>query len=233
MKDFLLFVDTETTGLPQNWQAPYERTDLWPSAVQIAWVICNRDGRELKRENFYISDNDIPVSDTSLAIHKLDSVFLTKNGLPRKEVMGLLAQDLWTYEPLIIGHYMQFDYAVIRVDFERAQITNNLPSLPLFCTMLASRVLVRGAYEKYMRLEELYATLFQKKSPDLHDAMQDAVVTARCFFEMWNSGFITEQYVDQQQVIAPFKSPPKVNIYLMAGLLILLFLLCYVFFQKN
>ena len=32
----ILFFDTETTGIPKNWDAPVDKLDNWPRLVQLA-----------------------------------------------------------------------------------------------------------------------------------------------------------------------------------------------------
>ena len=34
-----LFIDTETTGLPKEYDAPYTDIDNWPRLVQLAWIV--------------------------------------------------------------------------------------------------------------------------------------------------------------------------------------------------
>src|SRR5437870_4054725 len=41
---FLIF-DTETTGLPRNYNAPVSDLDNWPRVVQIAWQLHAADGK--------------------------------------------------------------------------------------------------------------------------------------------------------------------------------------------
>ncbi len=40
----ILFIDTQTTGLPKNWNAPITDTKNWPRLVQIAWIITDYAG---------------------------------------------------------------------------------------------------------------------------------------------------------------------------------------------
>jgi len=41
----VLFLDTETNGLPQNRYAPYTMIGVWPSLCQIAWQVWDMDSR--------------------------------------------------------------------------------------------------------------------------------------------------------------------------------------------
>ena len=50
---YLIF-DTETTGLPRNWDAPLSDSENWPRCVQIAWQLHAPDGRMISHEDFII-----------------------------------------------------------------------------------------------------------------------------------------------------------------------------------
>ena len=41
---FLTF-DTETTGLPKNFNAPVSESENWPRLVQLAWQLNDNNGR--------------------------------------------------------------------------------------------------------------------------------------------------------------------------------------------
>ena len=43
--------DTETTGLPKKYNAPFTDTDNWPRMVQLAWIVYDEDWEELNRDN--------------------------------------------------------------------------------------------------------------------------------------------------------------------------------------
>ncbi len=56
MSDYLLFIDTETSGLPKKWGLPYSAKNNWPFSVQIAWVIYTKEGQKVKQENHFIKE---------------------------------------------------------------------------------------------------------------------------------------------------------------------------------
>ncbi|GAA4792570.1 hypothetical protein GCM10023231_20940 [Olivibacter ginsenosidimutans] len=199
MQEYLLFVDTETTGLPRKWTADYGVRDNWPSAVQVAWVLYTRDGREIKRENFYVSDNDVPITSRAQEIHGLEPVYLARHGVPRQLVMQRLAEDLNQYQPLVIGHFVLLDFHVLNADFMRCTIASPLEKARLYCTMLASVRHIKKPWRKYLRLNELYQELFGKPLGAMHHALVDAEATAACFFELWKRGEIDETAVAAQQ----------------------------------
>ena len=58
---YLIF-DTETTGLPKNWNAPITDSDNWPRAIQIAWQLHDDMGNCIEHEDYLIRPDgfDIP-----------------------------------------------------------------------------------------------------------------------------------------------------------------------------
>ena len=199
MKDYFLFVDTETSGLPKKWNQPYWVKGNWPYSVQIAWLIFDKSGAEVKRENFYIGDEDFDIQPASIKIHGITREFLKQNGTKRKKVMNKLAYDIRKYRPLLVGHFMELDYHVLGADFYRSQVDNPMKKLPLFCTMLASEIFVKNPQSKFFRLPQLHEHLFDQGVDNIHDALTDAEITAKCFFELKKRGTITDTSIAIQQ----------------------------------
>lgn len=198
MRDYLLFVDTETSGVPRDWTKPYSNRDNWPHIAQLAWVVYTKDGREVKAENHFIQPSDYDMSPESGSVHGLTLAFLRRHGRSRHAVMQRLQRDLLRYQPLVVAHFMQLDFHMLGVGFYRAGLPNPLPQLPTFCTMRATDQLVRYNPRGYLRLDELYERLFQGAQPRPHDALSDAYATARCFFELQRQGTITPETVARQ-----------------------------------
>ncbi|MBD1396030.1 3'-5' exonuclease [Pontibacter sp. JH31] len=203
MNEYLLFVDTETSGLPKDWNLPYSAPDNWPHIVQVAWEVYTWDGQQVKAENFYIAASDYEIHPVSQRIHGISQDFLQNKGLARGTVMQCLHDDLLYYKPLVVGHFMQLDYHMLGLGFYRAGLDNPLLELPAFCTMLATSHFIRESRQRHMRLGELYMRLFQEPLQDEHDASVDANATARCFFELWRKGDINEQTIVLQQQPIP------------------------------
>lgn len=199
MRDYILFIDTETSGLPKKWDAPYSADGNWPFIVQIAWVIYTRDGQYVKTENHYIKDNDYEISQLSRNIHGISPEFLKEHGEERKTVMLMLQQDLLDYRPLIVGHFLQLDSQMIGVGFHRAGLENPAEKLPGFCTMELSGSFIRYKPSRYLKLGELYERVFNKPLTNQHNALSDAKATAACFFELKKKGDINESVIESQQ----------------------------------
>lgn len=202
MREFLLFVDTETSGIPRDWNKPYSSRGNWPHIAQLAWVVYTREGQEVKAENHYILPSDYDISPASATIHGLTLEFLRANGKPRHEVMERIHADLQQYQPLVVAHFMQLDYHMLGVGFYRAGLANPLPALPTFCTMITSARFVRYPPQRGLRLGELYQRLFQEPLPREHDALVDAYATARCFFALRQQSDINDQLIAAQPPLA-------------------------------
>ena len=198
MREYLLFIDTETSDLPKDWNAPYSQEGNWPFIVQVAWLVYTYDGKLIKSENHYIRDTDYNITERSHNIHKIGTDFLNEKGEERRAVMEVLRQDLLKYNPLVVGHFMQLDYHMIGVGFHRAGLENPLPQLDTFCTMLLTAGFLRLAPSRGLKLGELYERLFHKRMKNQHDALTDAKITAECFFELRKLGDINEEVISQQ-----------------------------------
>lgn len=234
MQDHLLFIDIESSGLPQNWEVPYADEENWPHTVQVAWLVYTKDGQLVKNENHYIRPEGFEVKPSSIAVHHLTPEFLQANGKSRREVLLLLQEELHRYQPMVIGHFMQFDYHVLSADFYREDLPSPLVDSPLFCTMIASSDLTHLPRKKYLRLGELYSHLFHKSLENQHNAVVDAQATAESFFEMRQRRIVTEKTIARQQEnrYTTHKQPqPKrsLPLWLLAGLgtILLLVLLFY------
>lgn len=201
MSQYLLFIDTEATGLPKKWNQPYSDTKNWPHIVQVAWVIFKKNGEEVKRENHYIINSDFKISVQAKKIHGITTQFLEQNGENRNVILGLLADDLQYYKPMIVGHFIELDLHLLNADFYRCGLKNNLNTLPVFCTMLASAKYVQNYGVDNLRLAELYTLLFNKKANNLHNALGDALNTAESYFELIKRGDITQELIEKQQEI--------------------------------
>jgi DNA polymerase-3 subunit epsilon len=201
VNDYLLFIDTEASGLPVKWDKPYSTEGNWPFAVQIAWMVYTKNGEKVKQENHYINNIDFTTTPAAHKVHGISDEFRTERGSSRNTVMNLLAADLAQYNPMVVGHFMELDFHITGAEFYRTGIANIMSVQPLFCTMQATAYLVRDPQVKHLRLGELYSILFNAALDNQHDALADATATAACFFELVKRGDFTEQKITQQQAL--------------------------------
>ncbi|MDQ3536522.1 MAG: 3'-5' exonuclease [Bacteroidota bacterium] len=199
MKEYILFVDTETSGLPKDWNASYAEVDKWPYIVQLAWVVYHKSGKEVKSENHFIKALDYRINPESEKIHGISENMTLEKGETRKRVLKKIYNDLKNYQPLIVGHLMEFDSHMLSVGFRRSGLKNIIKDYPLFCTMTATSSYRRNLNTQYPKLDELYQTLFKKKLENHHNALEDAKATAACFFELVKRKEITDDTIKKQQ----------------------------------
>ncbi|MGY3212057.1 3'-5' exonuclease [Mucilaginibacter sp. HD30] len=198
MSKYLLFIDTEASGLPVNWTLPYSAEGNWPHIVQIAWLVYDEQHNLVKEQNHYINDDGVTITDSAIATHHITPDFLLSHGEPLIKVMEILANDLVEYEPTIIGHFMQLDYYLMGAAFYRSGVYNPLGKLPVFCTMVATTQLLRSPSTRQLRLGDLYYMLFKIDLQHEHNALHDARATAESFFELRKRGEISEAGIIQQ-----------------------------------
>ncbi|TYR33292.1 3'-5' exonuclease [Sphingobacterium phlebotomi] len=199
MKNHLLFIDTETSGIPQRWNRPYSDEKNWPHVIQVAWIVYEANGTEVKRTSKYIYEDDIDITSSSYNVHGITSTFLKQHGDKRKEVLRKLAHDIQKYKPLIIGHFVELDVQVLSADYYRANLKNPFISQSFFCTMLDSEKYTANPSITYLRLPQLHEYLFNNSLTEIHEAEQDANATAKCFFELWSRREITGLDIERQQ----------------------------------
>ncbi|GAB2787217.1 DNA polymerase-3 subunit epsilon [Hymenobacter luteus] len=190
-QEYLLFLDTETTGLPRRWDRPYAEEKEWPCIAQLAWVVYTTAGEWVKSDQDYLQIPAGRMPAAAIAIHGLTPEFLREHGQEPAAVLRRLLQDLETYHPRVVGHFLRFDFHVLGAAFSRAGLPNPLPGLPQFCTMKATWPPLSGApHHRHLRLHELHELLFGRPMDRLHDAYLDAAATARCFFELQRRGLL-------------------------------------------
>lgn len=229
MKEYLLFIDTEASGLPKNWKLPYDASGNWPYCVQISWIIFTKTGEKIKKENHYIKNDDFSIADSASKVHHIDRAFLNANGEYRHDVLQQLADDMLTYNPLVVGHFIQFDLHMLSADFFRAEMEIPIKKELSFCTMLGSTHLIKNPSVKFLRLEQLYETLFESPLLHHHNAIIDAAATAQCFFELARRGDINDEIILQQQrtLLKKETIKPPGCLFPMLAILLLTFLIFY------
>ena len=72
---YLIF-DTETTGLPKNFNAPLTDFDNWPRLVQLAWQIHDYDGKFHSSASFIIKPEgfNIPYNGMDFSIYQIKAL---------------------------------------------------------------------------------------------------------------------------------------------------------------
>jgi len=185
---YLIF-DTETTGLPKDWNAPITDTDNWPRCVQIAWQIHDANGQLLEHRDFLIQPDGFEIPFESEKVHGISTALAEAQGAPLAEVLKQLESALERSQ-FVVGHNLGFDLNVVACEQIRSGFESSLLEIPVLdtCTEETARLCQlpggRGNKFKLPTLTELHEFLFQERFEDAHNATADVEATARCFLEL-------------------------------------------------
>ena len=175
-----LFFDTETTGLPKNYKAPYTDLDNWPRVVQLSWLVS--ENSEIIKESDNIVKVNFPIPEASSKVHGITNEVSEAKGKPLNNILAEFLNDVQEAD-FLICHNLSFDMAIVQSELLRADLNPEL-NKKMFCTMKSAVQYCKlpGNYGfKWPKLEELYNICFQEKLENAHDAMVDVKATFRCF----------------------------------------------------
>ena len=187
-----VFFDTETTGVPKDYEAPSSAINNWPRLVQLSWITTDSYGRVIKENDHIIYPNDFKIPLESTSVHGISTEVARKNGEPIKDVLESFMNDVKKAK-FIIGHNITFDMHVVGAELIRLKKTDTIASKPNICTMQTSIDLcaIPGKYGyKYPKLQELHKKLFGYEFEDAHNSMSDVRATLRCYLELKRRGVI-------------------------------------------
>jgi len=190
---FLIF-DTETTGLPQNWNAPLDDFDNWPRMIQLAWQIHDKNGELVDSQSYLVVPEGFIIPRGSEKIHGITTERATIEGHPINFVLMEFNNALKEADT-IAGHNIEFDNSIVGSEMLRAKIDTTLFKKNSVDTKNVSTNYCalpggRGGNLKWPTLEELYFKLFNEKFEAAHNAIADVQATTRCFFELIRIGIV-------------------------------------------
>ena len=96
---FLIF-DTETTGLPRNWNAPLTDFENWPRCIQIAWQLHDKNGACISHEDYIVKPDGYTIPYDSEKIHGISTALAEHDGFTLDKVLekfhlALKGVNLW------------------------------------------------------------------------------------------------------------------------------------------
>ena len=191
MSKTILFLDTETTGLPTNWKAPYNE---WPRMVSLAYSIGNRAERREERE-FIIKPEGYEIPLEASNIHGITNEKANQFGIPIEEALRKL-DNLIHEADLVVFHNSSFDTGIIsgeqiRAGLKPEELIHNNPKI--FCTKEKSTNICkipgnRGGAWKLPSLAEICA-FCGVENKGAHNALNDVIATKECYFYMVEQGY--------------------------------------------
>lgn len=190
-----LFLDTETTGLPKSWRAPLSDLDNWPRLVQLAWLMVDKEGRELGGQNYIIKPDGFTIPKEASRVHGISTRRALSEGIELSKALRDFNEAV-NSSGIIIAHNISFDEKIVGAELMRNRIAHGLFEKPKICTMRSSidycalPPVNGGINYKFPKLIELYNCLFNQDFANAHDALADVRATARCFFELKKRGVL-------------------------------------------
>ena len=187
---YIIF-DTETTGLPRDYNAPMSDVDNWPRLVQLAWQLHDAQGKLISNHNYIVKPEGFTIPYNAEKVHGISTKRALAEGHDLKEVLAIFEKDVAEAKHLV-GHNIEFDINVVGSEFIRAELPMPLTANPLdtkdisteFCAIPGGK----GGKFKWPTLTELHQKLFGEGFGDAHDAAYDVDATARCFFGLITQG---------------------------------------------
>ncbi|MGB7787202.1 exonuclease domain-containing protein [Methanoregula sp.] len=190
----LLFIDTETTGLPRY--SATEATEKWPRVVQLAWSLYDNDGNRESQESYIIYPTDFTIPLESVKKHGITTERAKAEGTSLHKVLPKFNADV-EKATTVIAHNLDFDLPIVHTEFMRCRLETNLAKKETFCTMKFPKIIhwcklpkASGHGYKWPTLTELHLQLFQEEFTGSHNAGADVGACARCYFELRKRGII-------------------------------------------
>ncbi len=185
-----LFFDTETTGLPRNYKAPVTDLNNWPRMIQIAWILCDKDGNRIESDDYIIRPENFEIPGNASRVHGITTERAINEG---EDLEGVLIKfnDLVERSDYIVAHNISFDEKIVGAELLRKGIRSSFNKKRKLCTMHSSTDFCRlpGPYGyKWPKLSELHIKLFGKDFEEAHDASVDINAAEKCFWEMRKIG---------------------------------------------
>jgi DNA polymerase III epsilon subunit-like protein len=190
MSKNILFLDTETTGLPKDWKAPY---DQWPRLVQLSYIVTDEFGKIIIQKDQVIKPVGFTIPEESSKIHGITQERALREGVDLKTALEELDFHLGKVYRTVM-HNLSFDTAIVAGEQMRmgwpdyGLITNQVG---LFCTMKKSKDIVKAknklGHLKMPNLAELCA-FCGIENKGAHNSLNDVLATKDCYFYMVDKG---------------------------------------------
>ena len=170
----IMFLDTETTGLPERNASPNE-VDKFNNArlIELGYIINKVETVNLvKPDNFNI---------TNTFIHGISNDMAMNEGKMIKEVLEQLYNDLMKVDT-IICHNISFDMNIILSECYRInynELILLIESKNKLCTMAIGKKILK--LDKSPKLVELYKMLYNKEVKQEHRSISDCKICSDCY----------------------------------------------------
>jgi DNA polymerase III epsilon subunit-like protein len=201
----VLVFDTETTGLPPFKNINLLMLHLWPHIVQFSYIIYDTNLNKIVEvsDSIIQVNDDVEISEYSTMLHGITKKISIEKGVNINNTLNTFFEHLQTVD-MLVGHNIVFDIKMITVEVHRIiksndvnddikSFENNLQLLKNYknicCTLQDSiefcniKMLTKNgkSYLKFPKLVELHYKLFNSNPNNLHNSLNDVLITLRCY----------------------------------------------------
>lgn len=187
-----LFFDTETTGLPRRWDRPASDFLNWPRLVQIGWICYNDNEEKLFCAEYIIKPEEFIIPKRVEMIHGISQERAMEDGIDLKDALLEFSEAMKKSEYLI-AHNIKFDEKIVEAEFLRNEMKHGMDEREKICLKLLGTNFCKipgHAGYKWPSLPELHNKLFGSFVQEEHNALADAELCAKCFFQMRRVGVV-------------------------------------------
>lgn len=178
-----IFFDTETTGLPKDWNKPTTDSDNWPRLVSLSWIVS--DGKNSKEFDFIIKPVGFEIPEEVSKIHGITQERALAEGFPIDLVLGVFMAFLIMSDN-VVAHNISFDKSILCAEFHRREtgpeFEREISNKNQICTMKG--FMDKLNLSKWPKLNELHKLLFNEEFSGAHNSLMDTRACARCYFKL-------------------------------------------------
>ncbi|MFA6330363.1 MAG: 3'-5' exonuclease, partial [Candidatus Micrarchaeia archaeon] len=187
-----LFFDTETTGLPQRWNADFSDVDNWPRMVQLGFLVYDDAGKLKESADLIIKPEGFTIPEEVVKIHGISTERALAEGIALAEALDRFV-DVLDEAHTLVAHNIDFDQKILGAELYRLGLhadIETLKEIDKICTMKAATnycAIPKPGYGqgyKWPTLAQLHWKLFAKEFAGSHSAYTDAEACAKCFFKL-------------------------------------------------
>lgn len=179
----ILFLDTETTGLPTKRQDAIIESNVWPDIVSVAWVLTDEAGRILRTFYTIVKPDGWTITPDSTRIHGISHEVAEKSGMNFTLVMDTL-QAMLGIADRVVCHNVHFDSNVIMNAFHW-RMCRPVGYKDCFKDTYCTMEMGKKVGHKFPKLAQLYQDLFKKPpTVELHNALNDTILCMKVYFAL-------------------------------------------------
>lgn len=181
----ILFLDTETTGLPKSRNASPEVTDMWPHMVSVAWITSLPSDKQCVE--YIVKPRGYTIPSAASNVHGITTQHATENGRDIEIVMDALTHRLKDCSH-IACYNVQFDKSVLLSEAYRMQnqeLVHLLKGMKWYCVM--KRVRNHLSLKKHIKLALAHGLICKNKNDSTyqyHNASKDVLATRDIMFSI-------------------------------------------------